>query len=40
MEEENDDKCLEDEIRIKASDKEVRVAINKLLKGKNIRSLS
>lgn len=40
IEEENDDKCLEDEIRVKASDEEVRVEIQKLLKGKDIASLS
>ncbi len=40
MEEENDDKCLEDEMIVKASDEEVRAEIQKLLKGKAISSLS
>lgn len=36
---ENDDKCLEDIVRIKASDEEVLSAILKLLKGNDISSL-
>jgi len=39
MEQENEDKCLEDERPIRVRDEEIRVEIKKLLKGKPINTL-
>lgn len=36
---ENDDKCLEDEVTIRSSDEEIRLEVQKILKGKSIADL-